>query len=63
MKNILLEFMTEFDVTLIVEKISIDDGNRNFTRMYIDASDLAALSKRPVSKYLDVVVNKMNDRL
>lgn len=62
MNNTLLEFMTTFDVTLIVEKIPIDDDNRKFTGTYIDASDLAALSKRPVSLYLDTVVNKMNDR-
>lgn len=62
MNNVMLEFMTTFDVTLIVERISIDDNNREFTGAYIDASDLATLSKRPVSKYLDVVVNKMNDR-
>lgn len=62
MKNILLEFMATFDVTLIVERISIDDDNRKFTGTYIDVSDLVTLSKRPVSAYLDVVVNKMNDR-
>lgn len=58
----LLEFMTTFDVTLIVEKIPIDDDNRKFIGTYIDASDLTTLRKRPVSSYLDTVVNKMNDR-
>lgn len=62
MNNMLLEFMATFDVTLIVEKISIDDNTREFIGTYIDASDLATLSKRPVSRYLDVVVSKMNDR-
>lgn len=45
MNNVMLEFMTTFDVTLIVERISIDDNNREFTGAYIDASDLATLSK------------------
>lgn len=62
MNDTLLEFMTTFDVTLIVERIPIDDDNRKFTGTYIDASDLATLSKRPVSVYLDGVINKMNDR-
>lgn len=62
MKELSLEFMTEFDVTLTVERVSIDDDNRKFTGTYIDASDLATLSKRPVSVYLDGVINKMNDR-
>lgn len=62
MNNILFEFMVTFNVTLIVEKISINDDNRKFIGTYIDASDLAALRKRPVSTYLDRVVNKMNDR-
>lgn len=62
MNNMLLEFMTTFDVTLIVEKIPVDDDNRKFIGTYIDAPDLATLNKRPVSSYLDTVVNKMNDR-
>ena len=62
MRDLLLEFMITFDVTLTVERISIDDSNRKFIGTYIDASDLATLSKRPVSPYLDTVVNKMNDR-
>lgn len=62
MNDTLLEFMTTFDVTLIVERIPIDDDNRKFIGTYIDASDLATLSKRPVSVYLDGVINKMNDR-
>lgn len=62
MNDALLEFMTTFDVTLIVERIPIDDDNRKFTGTYIDASDLAALNKRPVSPYLDTVVSKMNNR-
>lgn len=62
MNEALFEFMTTFDVTLIVERIPIDDDNRKFTGTYIDASDLATLSKRPVSPYLDTVVSKMNDR-
>lgn len=62
MKHTPLEFMTTFDVTLIVEKIPIDDDNRKFTGTYIDASDLATLHKRSVSPYLDTVVGKMNDR-
>ena len=62
MNDTLLEFMTTFDVTLIVERIPIDDDNRKFTGMYIDASDLATLSKRSVSPYLDTVVSKMNVR-
>lgn len=62
MNDTLLEFMTTFDVTLIVERITIDDDNRKFTGTYIDASDLATLSKRSVSPYLDTVVSKMNVR-
>ena len=62
MKELSLEFMTEFDVTLTVERVSIDDDNRKFIGTYVDASDLATLSKRPVSVYLDGVINKMNDR-
>ena len=62
MNNLPLEFMVTFDVTLTVERVSIDDDNRKFIGTYIDASDLATLNKRPVSPYLDVVVNKMNDR-
>ena len=62
MNDTLLEFMTTFDVTLIVERIPIDDDNRKFTGTYIDASDLATLSKRSVSPYLDTVVSKMNVR-
>lgn len=62
MNDTLLEFMTTFDVTLIVERIPIDDDNRKFIGTYVDASDLATLSKRPVSVYLDGVINKMNDR-
>ena len=31
MKDILLEFITEFDVTLVTEQISIDDDNRKYT--------------------------------
>lgn len=62
MKELSLEFMTEFDVTLTVERVSIDDDNRKFTGTYIDASDLATLSKRSVSPYLDTVVSKMNVR-
>lgn len=62
MNNTLLKFMTTFDVTLTVERISIDDNTREFIGTYIDASDLATLSKRLVSRYLDVVVSKMNDR-
>lgn len=62
MNNTLLKFMTTFDVTLTVERISIDDNTREFIGTYIDASDLATLSKRSVSRYLDVVVSKMNDR-
>lgn len=62
MNYVPLEFMTEFDVTLTVERVSIDDDNRKFIGTYIDASDLATLNKRPVSPYLDVVVNKMSDR-
>lgn len=62
MNDILLEFMTTFDVTLTVERVSIDDDNRKFIGTYIDASDLAMLSKRPVSAYMDSVINKMNDR-
>lgn len=37
MNDTLLEFMTTFDVTLIVERISIDDDNRKFIGTYIDA--------------------------
>lgn len=62
MNDTLLEFMTTFDVTLIVEQIPIDDDNRKFTGTYIDVSDLATLSKRSVSPYLDTVVSKMNVR-
>lgn len=62
MKELSLEFMTEFDVTLTVERVSIDDDNRKFIGTCVDASDLATLSKRPVSVYLDGVINKMNDR-
>lgn len=62
MKELSLEFMTEFDVTLTVERVSIDDDNRKFIGTYVDASDLATLSKRPVSVYLDGVINKMNVR-
>lgn len=65
MKDILLEFMTEFDVTLVTEKISIDEDNRKFTGTYIDTSDLAKLSKRSVNTVnalLDGIVDKMNDR-
>lgn len=54
--------MTTFDVTLTVERISINDNTREFIGTYIDVSDLATLSKRSVSRYLDVVVSKMNDR-
>lgn len=64
-KDILLEFMTEFDVTLVTEKISIDEDNRKFTGTYIDTSDLAKLSKRSVNTVnalLDRIVDKMNDR-
>lgn len=45
MNYMLLEFMTTFDVTLTVERVSIDDENRKFIGMYIGASDLAMLSK------------------
>lgn len=65
MGDLLLEFMTEFDVTLVTEKISIDENNRKFTGTYIDASDLATLSKRSVhavNAFLDIIVGKMNDR-
>lgn len=62
MNDTLLEFMSTFDVTLIVEQIPIDDDNRKFTGAYIDTSDLATLSKRPVSPYLDTAVSKMNVR-
>lgn len=65
MKELLLEFMTEFEVTLVIERISIDDDNRKFTGNYIDASDLAKLSKRSVhtvNTFLDNIFDKMNDR-
>ena len=65
MNELLLEFMTEFDVTLVTEKISIDEDNRKFTGTYIDVSDLATLSKRSVhtvNAFLDTIVDKMNAR-
>lgn len=65
MKQLLLEFMTEFDVTLVIERISIDDDNQKFTGDYIDASDLAKLNKRSVhtvDALLDKIFDKMNDR-
>lgn len=65
MKDILLEFITEFDVTLVIEQISIDDDNRKYTETIIDASDLAKLSKRSintVNAFLDGIFDKMNDR-
>jgi hypothetical protein len=65
MKDILLEFITEFDVTLVIEQISIDDDNRKYTETIIDASDLAKLSKRSintVNAFLNGIFDKMNDR-
>lgn len=65
MKDILLEFITEFDVTLVIEQISIDDDNQKYTETIIDASDLAKLSKRSintVNAFLNGIFDKMNDR-
>ena len=65
MNNVMLEFMTEFDVTLVIEQISIDDDNRKYTETIIDASDLAKLSKRSVNTvnvFLNIIFDKMNDR-
>lgn len=43
MNNVMLEFITEFDVTLVIEQISIDDDNRKYTETIIDASDFTPL--------------------
>lgn len=65
MNNMLLEFIIEFEITLVIERISIDNDNREFTGTIIDAPDLAKLSKRSlntVNVLLKRIFNKMNDR-
>lgn len=63
MNDTLLEFMTTFDVTLIVERIPIDDDNKELVERSLDTSEFANCSGRSVIEVdaiIDDAVNKMN---
>ena len=63
MKNETTEVMIGFDVTRTIERITIDDGNRELVERSLDAGKFAKCSGRSVIEVdaiIDGAVNKMN---
>lgn len=63
MKNETTEVMIGFDVTRTIERITIDDGNRELVERSLDAGKFAKCSGRSVievNAIIDDAVNKMN---
>ena len=64
MKNETTEVMIGFDVTRTIERITIDDDNRELVERSLDAGEFANCSGRSVIEVdaiIDDAVNKMND--
>lgn len=64
MKNETVEVMIGFDVTRTIERITIDDNNKELVERSLDASEFAKCSGRSVIEadaIIDNAVNKMND--
>lgn len=62
MKNETTEVMMGFDVTRTIERITIDDGNKELVERSLDASEFANCSGRSVIEVdaiIDDAVNKM----
>lgn len=63
MKNETTEVMIGFDVTRTIERITIDDDNKELVERRLDASEFAKCSGRSVievNAIIDDAVNKMN---
>ena len=63
MKNEITEVMIEFDVTRTIERITIDDDNKELVERSLDAGEFAKCSGRSVIEVdtiIDDAVNKMN---
>lgn len=63
MKNETTEVMIGFDVTRTIERITIDDNNKELVERSLDAGEFAKCSGRSVIKVdtiIDDAVNKMN---
>ncbi len=64
MKNETTEVMIGFDVTRTIERITIDDDNKELAERSLDAGEFAKCSGRSVIEVdaiIDNAVNKMND--